>query len=78
MKDSIVGKIVAKQTAKIPQSQKEYGFVLIEDLENEEQFRLKVDANTDYEVLERGAPVSVKMEILAGTDILRAIEISKN
>jgi hypothetical protein len=86
MKNKITGRIVAKQTASIPQvtetygygTRKEYGYIVVEDMANHEHIHMKVDANTEYcdsTALERGEPVEVEMERLGTSDILRAVEI---
>lgn len=78
MNDRIKGTIVSAQTGVVAGSDKEYGYIVVEDSENCEQIEVKVDVNTEVETLKRGNPVSVKTSPLGSTNILRAIEVCKN
>ena len=78
MKNNIKGRIVAKQTAPLPQSGKEYGYIVVEDDKDKEHIHMKVDANTNYNILKTGEHVDVKMEMLGISNIVRAIEVCES
>jgi hypothetical protein len=70
------GEIIASQIASIPNSDRVYGYVTIETPDNT-YVKVKVDAMTKYETIERGEHVTVHYEVLGSTDILSAKKISK-
>ncbi len=73
--ENVIGEIVAAQTAQL-QSGMYYGFITIETPEKK-HLKLKVDAQTNYDTLERGDKVEVKYTALGNTNILAAREIMK-
>jgi uncharacterized protein YuzE len=73
-KNRISGEIVASQTARLPSSEKEYGYITVQTPEND-HVKLKVDMGTNYETIERGERVVVEYDQLGGTDILAAKKI---
>ena len=75
MKNTIKGRIVGTDTTIMSHSGKVYGYIIVEDETDREHIRMKVDANTDYNVIERGACVDAKMVQLGDTTILRAVEL---
>ncbi|TFF95222.1 hypothetical protein EU546_03690 [Candidatus Thorarchaeota archaeon] len=75
-KKIVAGEIVASQTAKLPSSDKEYGFITVQTPEKN-NVKLKVDMATNYETIERGQRVVVEYDQLGGTDILSAKKITK-
>ncbi len=78
MIDRIKGTIVSNQTSVIAGTEKEYGYIIVEDSESCEHIQLKVDANTEIQTLERKNPVSIKTATLGSTNILRAVEVCKD
>ena len=68
------GVIVASQIASIPKSDRNYGYIIIETQDNE-YMKVKVDAMTNYETLERGEQVTVHYDVLGKTNILSAKKI---
>ena len=68
------GEIVASQIASIPKSNKGYGYITIET-QDSKYLKLKVDAMTKYETVERGEKVTVEYDVLGNTDILSAKKI---
>ncbi len=68
------GEIVASQMASIPNSNKQYGYITIETLDNK-YLKLKVDIMTKYETIERGEKVTVEYDVLGSTDIFSAKKI---
>ena len=70
------GEIVAAQLASLPNSDRRYGYITIETRDNN-YVKLKVDAMTKYETVERGEHVTVHYDILGNTDILSAKEITR-
>ncbi|MFW9848260.1 MAG: hypothetical protein ACFFF4_03925 [Candidatus Thorarchaeota archaeon] len=78
MNDRIKGTIVSSQTSVIAGTEKEYGYIVVEDSESCDHIQLKVDANTEIQTLERNDPVAIKTAALGSTDILRAVEVCKD
>ena len=76
MTKNTTGEIVAAQMASIPASEQKYGYITIETPEKE-YVRLKVDARTTYETIEKGEHVVVEYDVLGSTDILSAKKIMK-
>jgi hypothetical protein len=70
------GEIIASQIADIPNSNRGYGYITIETPEKR-YVKLKVDAMTKYETVERGEHVIVHYEVLGNTDILSAKKVTK-
>ena len=70
------GEIVAAQMAKIHATELTYGYITIETPEKR-YVKLKVDAGTKYETLEKGEHVVVEYDVLGNTDILSAKRITK-
>jgi cold shock CspA family protein len=71
---SASGEIVASQIASIPNSNKGYGYITIET-QDRKHVKIKVDAMTKYETVERGEKVTVEYDVLGNTDILSAKKI---
>jgi len=76
MTKNTTGEIVAAQMAKIPSTELRYGYITIETPEKR-YVKLKVDAGTTYETLERGEKVVIEYDVLGNTDILSAKKIMK-
>jgi hypothetical protein len=76
MTEEIIGEIVASQMARLPKTDKQYGFITIETSENL-KYRFKVDTSTEYDTVERGETVAVHYDQLGSTDILAAKYITK-
>lgn len=72
---NIVGEIVASQTA-VLKSGSSYGYITIQTPEKK-HLKLKVNAGTKYETLDRGAKVEIEYAPLGDTDILSAKKILK-
>jgi hypothetical protein len=70
------GEIVASQLANIPNSDRRYGYITIETPDSK-YVKLKVDAMTKCETVERGDNVTVEYDVLGNTDILSAKKIFK-
>jgi len=68
------GEIIAAQIANIPNSNRGYGYITIET-PNKEHVKLKVDAMTKYDTVERGEHVTIEYDNLGGTEILSAKKI---
>lgn len=75
-KKTVSGEIIATQTAKLPTSDKEYGYITVQT-PDQNNVRLKVDMGTNYDTIERGDRVVVEYDQLGGTDILTAKKIMK-
>ncbi len=75
-KKTISGEIVASQTARLPTTDKEYGYITVQT-PDQNHVKLKVDMSTNYETIERGNRVVVEYDQLGGTNILTAKNISK-
>jgi hypothetical protein len=75
MKKNITGNIVAAQTATLSTGT-EYGFITVET-SDKKYLKLKVDARTKYNTLERGDRVEIEYAVLGNTDILSARKIMK-
>jgi hypothetical protein len=73
---NLIGEIVASQTA-VLKSGSSYGYITIET-PKKEYVKLKVDASTDYETLDRGERVEIQYTTLGNTDILSAKKIVKS
>jgi hypothetical protein len=73
-RNRVSGEIVASQTARLPATDKEYGYITVQTPEND-HVKLKVDMRTDYETVERGERVVVEYDQLGGTKILAAKSI---
>jgi hypothetical protein len=72
----ISGEIVGSQIANIPNTNLGYGYITIETLDSK-YVKIKVDAKTKYETVERGERVTVQYDIFGKTDILSAKKISR-
>lgn len=72
--EEITGEIISTQLGTAPKAGKHYGYIVVRTPKDED-IKLKVDANTDYQVLDRGAKVRIKYEPLKSTDLLVAREI---
>lgn len=68
------GEIVASQIAHIPNTDRGYGYITIET-PTKEYVKLKVDAMTKYETIERGQHVTIEFGKLGNTNILSAKRI---
>lgn len=75
-KKKVTGEIVASQTAKLPTSDKEYGYITVQT-PTRKNIKLKIDMGTNYETIERGERVVVEYDQLGGTDILSAKKVTK-
>ena len=75
MKKNITGEIVAAQTARLSTGL-EYGFITVAT-SDKEYLKLKVDARTKYNTLERGDRVQIEYKLLGNSDILSARKIMK-
>lgn len=71
-----VGMIVSTQMADLPTTGLKYGYITIETPEKK-YVKLKVDAMTQYETLEKGAQVVIEYDVLGKTDILSAKNIKR-
>ena len=76
MTKKIAGQIIATQTALISASNLSYGYITIKTPEKT-YLKLKVDARTKYNTLEKGEHVAIEYEVLGTTDILSARKIMK-
>lgn len=68
------GEIVAAQITSIPNSNREYGYITIET-RDKKYVKLKVDAMTKYDTIEKGEHVTVQYDVLGDTRILSAKKI---
>ena len=75
MKKNITGEIVAAQTARLSTGL-EYGFITVKT-PGKKYLKLKVDARTKYNTLERGDRVEIEYVVLENIDILSARKIMK-
>jgi hypothetical protein len=75
MTKNIEGEIISAQTAKLPTGPS-YGYITIET-PGKKYLKLKVDAQTKYDTLEKGHQVNVEYTTLGNTEILSARKISK-
>jgi hypothetical protein len=77
MKKSTIGEIVSSQIAEMPSTNIRYGYVTIET-HDKKYLKMKVDARTKYDTLEKGEQVTVEYDVLGNTDIFSAKKIMKN
>lgn len=68
------GEIIASQIANMPNNNLRYGYITIETPDSK-YVKLKVDAMTKYETLDRGEKVTVEYEVSKNTDIFSAKKI---
>lgn len=76
MTKNTVGEIVSAQMANLPATGLKYGYITIETPEKK-YVKLKVDAMTQYETLEKGEQVIIEYDVLGKTDILSARNIKR-
>jgi hypothetical protein len=70
----VSGEIVGSQIADIPNTNQGYGYITIETHDSK-YVKLKVDAATKYETVERGEHVIVHYDVLGKSGILSAKKI---
>ncbi|MBN2230682.1 MAG: hypothetical protein JW779_13920 [Candidatus Thorarchaeota archaeon] len=76
MKKNTVGEIVGAQIGKIPATEVSYGYITIET-PDKKYLKMKVDALTEYDTIDKGEQVVVEYDTLGNTDILSAKKIMK-